>query len=217
MRSLAILLIFLNLAFFYWHTAHRPPSMPASPVSGHAEPAGLPRLVLLSERERDGDAVSGETRPEVHCETVGPLAERARAEALRSSLENQGVWASVQSASRDVVTLYWVYLAPRSDRAAAVELAGKLTELGIQDLYVVNEGEYRHGVSLGLFSEHERARRRLEQLESLGYEPRIEARLRTQIVYWLDLAVPADRLADLELPSGLSRMERTCQESAQDP
>jgi hypothetical protein len=212
MRSLALLLILLNLGFLYWHSVHRPPVAEVWPSAKTEIPSGVARLVLLSERSRQLPAPQplALASPDLHCETVGPLGERDVAEALRTALEERGAVASLRAASREVPSSYWVFLAPRSSREAAQELARALSEQGVRDLYVINEGEYRHGLSLGLFSEHERARRRVAELEALGHGPQIEARFRTQTVYWLDIAVPADRLGDLELPPDLGRMERTC-------
>ncbi|OOG28790.1 sporulation protein [Thioalkalivibrio denitrificans] len=220
MRSLALLLILLNVAFFYWHTAHQEP---APHLNGYAEvqpPSGVARLVLLDEREapealpetqpREAPEPAVVAVPALICETVGPLAEREAAEALQAALEEQGAAASLRTASREVPSTYWVYLPPRSSREAAQDLARSLTELGVEDLYVMGEGDFRHGLSLGLFSEHERARRRVRELEALGYSPQIEARFRTQTVYWLDLAVPADRVDALDVPETLGRMQRPC-------
>lgn len=215
MRSLALLLILLNLAFFYWHTAHREPALPVEHSSQAAGPPGVAHLVLLSEREDPRDAErSAAAAPSLHCETVGPLADRTMAEVLREHLEAQGVLASLRSASREVVSSYWVFLPPRSNREAARELAARLTDEGLQDLYVINEGQYVNGLSLGLFSEHERARRRVAEVESLGHTAQIEARFRTQTVFWLDLVVPVDRVADLDLPGDLGRVPRGCPDAA---
>jgi hypothetical protein len=129
---------------------------------------------------------------------------------LRAALEAQGAVASLRSVSREVVSAYWVLLPPRDSLEAAHAVAGSLGEQGIRDLYVITEGEHRAALSLGLFSEHERARRRVIELRALGHEPRIETRLRTRTVHWLDLAVPSDRIPDLEIPQGLGRMDRPC-------
>ena len=224
MRSLALLLILLNVAFFYWHTVHQEPTTHLNAYTDVQPPSGVARLVLLDEREAPEPLPEAEpleepetlaaAAPALYCETVGPLAEREAAEALRAMLEEHGAAASLRTASREVPSTYWVYLPPRSSREAAQDLARSLIELGIEDLYVMGEGDFRHGLSLGLFSEHERARRRVGELEALGYSPQIEARFRTQTVYWLDLAMPAERVDALEVPEALGRMERICPSEA---
>lgn len=224
MRSLALLLILLNVAFFYWHTVHQEPTTHLDAYTEVQPPSGVARLVLLDERKASEPLPEAEppdepepvvaATPSLYCETVGPLAEREAAEALRATLEEQGAAASLRTASREVPSTYWVYLPPRSSREAAQELARSLIQHGVEDLYVIGEGDFRHGLSLGLFSEHARARRRVGELEALGYAPQIQARFQTQTVYWLDLAVPAERVDALEVPEALGRMERTCPSEA---
>lgn len=215
MRALALILILLNLAFLYWHTQHETTGKSTGPAADARLPPGATRLVLLS--ERDGafppEPIAARSAPTMHCETVGPLTNQAEAEALRDRLERSGVLASLREASREVVSSYWVFLPPLASLDAARDVARTLAGRGLQDLYVISEGERLHGLSLGLFSEHERARRRVAEVERLGFAPQIEARFRTQTVYWLDLAVPTDRLTGLDIPSALGRMDRTCPDS----
>jgi hypothetical protein len=208
MRSLALLLIALNLAFLYWHTFHREPAGPVFPSNEITDHPGAARLVLLS--ERDGQPVSEPVAVGLRCETVGPLLDPDAAVALQAVLEEQGALAGLRTSSREVVSAYWVFLPPQHNRQAALELARTLTGQGLDDLYVLNEGEQRNALSLGLFSEHERAMRRVRQAEALGYAPRIEARFRTQTVYWLDLVIPEDRIASVFVPNELGRMDRPC-------
>ncbi len=208
MRSLALLLIALNLAFLYWHTFHREPAAPVLPSTEVNGDPGVARLVLLS--ERDEQSVSEPVGAGLRCETVGPLMDPDAAGSLQAVLEEQGALAGLRTSSREVVSAYWVFLPPQANRQAALELARTLAGRGLEDLYVLNEGEQRNAVSLGLFSEHARAVRRVRQVEALGYAPRIEARFRTQTVYWLDLVIPEDRIGSVFIPNELGRMDRPC-------
>ena len=174
-------------------------------VTGHP---GAARLVLLS--ERNGQPVAEPVAVGLHCETVGPLMDPDAAGALQAVLEEQGALAGLRTSSREVVSAYWVFLPPQANRQAALDLARTLTGRGLEDLYVLNEGEQRNALSLGLFSEHARAVRRVRQVEALGYAPRIEARFRTQTVYWLDLVIPEDRIGSVFIPNELGRMDRPC-------
>jgi hypothetical protein len=215
MRTLVLILILLNLAFLYWHTRNEAPAGASAPVAANGPGgAGGARLVLLSERDNAPAPRVAAGSAAAYCETVGPLEDRGEAESLRARLEQQGALASLRSASREVVSAYWVFLPPQEDLVSALTVAGDLTGQGLDDLYVIREGDYRHGLSLGLFSEHRRARRRVVEVEGLGYAPQIEARFRTQTVFWLDLVVPADRHTGLEVPAGLGRTSRACPNGA---
>jgi hypothetical protein len=215
MRALVLILILLNGAYFYWQTQVQPGREADMPVE-RVETGQAPHLVLLSERREDPpeqDEPARETTgaaPRWSCETVGPFVSRMEAQALGTQLEALGLIVELRSVSREVVSSYWVYLPPRATRDAALNLARDLAGRGLLDLYVIGEGEHRNGISLGLFSEHERARRRVEQVEAMGYGPRIEARTRTQTLYWLDLAGPEEAYASTALPEGVNRMGRAC-------
>lgn len=215
MRALVLILLLLNGAYLYWQTQVKPPQETGSPVES-LETGSAARLVLLSERATGATVApppspeTAGTAPRWQCETVGPFISRLEAQAQSTQLEAQGLVGELRSVSREIVSSYWVYLPPRATREAALNLARDLAGRGLLDLYVIGEGEHRNGISLGLFSEHDRARRRVEQIETMGYGPRIEARTRTQVLYWLDLAGPEEAYADLTLPDGVNRMERPC-------
>ncbi|ACL73479.1 SPOR domain-containing protein [Thioalkalivibrio sulfidiphilus] len=215
MRTLVLILVLLNGAYLYWQTQVKPPREAGTPVES-LETRNATRLVLLSERiagpapEAPASPETLGTAPRWHCETVGPFVSRMEAQTLSAQLEAQGLMGDLRSVSREIVSSYWVFLPPRATREAALNLARDLAGRGLLDLYVIGEGEHRNGISLGLFSEHERARRRVEQVEAMGYGPRIEARTRTQTLYWLDLAGPEESYADVTLPDGVNRMERAC-------
>jgi hypothetical protein len=214
MRTLVLILILLNVGYLYWQSQ----SDVAEPraISHSAPPQGVATLILLGERQ-DGPApppipaqAASSAAPAWQCETVGPFNVSAEAEALQGLLVDSGLTGAVRSVSREVVSSYWVYMPARATRDAALTLARDLTARGLRDLYVVNDGEHRNGISLGLFSEHDRARRRVDELDALGYGARIEARNRTQTHYWLDLSGPAENFSGIRIPPGVSRMERPC-------
>ncbi|MFN2349416.1 MAG: SPOR domain-containing protein [Thioalkalivibrio sp.] len=214
MRTLALILILLNVGYLYWQSQ----SDVAAPqvVSHSTPPQGVATLILLGERQ-DGPAprpvpaqAASSAAPTWQCETVGPFNVGAQAESLQALLVDTGLTGTVRSVSREVVASYWVFMPPRATRDAALTLAWDLTARGLRDLYIINDGEHRNGIALGLFSEHDRARRRVEELDALGYGAGIEARNRTQTHYWLDLSGPADSFSEIPIPPGVNRMERPC-------
>jgi len=215
MRTLALILILLNVGYLFWQS-QSDIDEPLT-VTQSAPPQGVATLILLGERQDDGRVplpipvqAASSAAPAWQCETVGPFNTGAEAEALRGLMVDSRLTGTVRSVSREVVSSYWVYIPARATRDAALTLARDLTARGLRDLYVVNEGEHRNGISLGLFSEHDRARRRVDELDALGYGARIEARNRTQTHYWLDLSGPAENFSGIRIPPGVSRMERPC-------
>lgn len=146
--------------------------------------------------------------------SVGPfndLAQVARAAAL---LRDRGFEPQQRAEAGAMWDGYWVYVDDLGTAADASKLIKALERAGITDAQPMPGGERR--VSVGLFSERERAERRAAAVKRLGYEPEITERRQAGTVYWVDLdvdsperSVPTEGL--LSLDSAGSRLEvRVC-------
>ncbi|MBV1774478.1 SPOR domain-containing protein [Burkholderiaceae bacterium DAT-1] len=61
---------------------------------------------------------------------------------------------------------FWVYIPPRASLADAQRKAQEITERGMEDNFVVNDGgKWQNAISLGVFSSREAAERRLADLK----------------------------------------------------
>jgi hypothetical protein len=109
---------------------------------------------------------------------------------------------------------FWVYVDDLATAADESKLIKALEGAGINDAQPMPGSERR--VSVGLFSERERAERRAQAVKRLGYEPEITERRQAGTVYWVDLdmgsperSVPTEGLLSLE--SAGARLEvRVC-------
>jgi hypothetical protein len=133
-----------------------------------------------------------------HCLSLGPfndLTDAARASALLR--ENQ--LEPRQRTGEGVVWKgYWVTLEGLPDRAAANAIIGRLRRAGVADAYAMPGDGRDVTISLGLFSERQRALRRLDDVKAIGLEPRIVDRERSGTVYWIDVdVVPPAQLPDV--------------------
>src|SRR5690606_22141092 len=89
------------------------------------------------------------------------------------------------------------------------------------DAHAMPESTDGRRVSVGLFSDRQRADRRARAVERLGFKPQITERRQSGTVYWVDLdlgtndsPVPTEGLVSLEEPG--SRIEvRVCPSAAQ--
>ena len=76
-------------------------------------------------------------------------------------------------------------------------LIERLRRFGIGDAYAMPDDGSLITISLGLFSEQQRALRRMDDVKALGLEPRIVERERKGTVYWIDVdVVPPAKLPD---------------------
>lgn len=65
-------------------------------------------------------------------------------------------------------TRNWLIFPPLPTEEAAVAKLNELLAAGAQDAFVVKDGPWLHGISLGLYANDEAARRRVRELEDKG-------------------------------------------------
>lgn len=196
-RVIVLLLVVLNIGAAAWiASTYRPVEAPRDT----ADP-GVPRLVLLSERD-------GSPSPEVprgnvavpvadlSCTSIGPFSNQAdlrRAMAVLSPLTQRLQFRETMSSqSRG----WWVYLPPFASREAAIDAARGLREQGVSDYYVITAGDDQNTVSLGLFRERANAEQRHAQLLASGLKPLVGERIEHAPAYWLDFAQRRDAPID---------------------
>jgi hypothetical protein len=188
MRRVLLALLFLNIAFFGY--AHFAAEQGAAP--GAAEPSPpIPRLALLSELKAP---------PGPSCLSVGPFAEHAIAEQAGSWLRGAHHVSRERSVEVDGPATYWVSLTTKTlQQAAAISM--RLKAAGVSDVEITPPGanQTEATVSLGVYSERERAEHRVTDLRRLGVNPSILQQQHKLTQWWLD--VP-QRAGDLPLDPG---------------
>ena len=126
------------------------------------------------------------------CALVGPFAEQAAAQAVRQRIVDVGGSAALRA---EAGTDYLVFVPPAANQAAAALTRQVLHGQGI-DAYVIPTGKRRHAVSIGVFSQRERAVAQQRRAEALGYAPRLAVRNHAA-TYRLLARAPQETLANL--------------------
>ncbi len=215
MRVLLILLLLVNLGYFAWATWIREPV----PEAGGAR-RDAPRLVLGREAPPPVPGATRPQRPGEHCLSLGPFGDLTDAARASTLLREHGLRPRQRAGEGTVWKGYWVSLEQLPDRPAAEGIIERLRRFGVGDAYVLPEEDNGITISLGLFSERQRALRRMDEVRALGLEPQLAERERSGTVYWIDVDVePPARLPDTTaLDDGSGRILRLavqpCDESA---
>ena len=192
MRLAFALLLFANIAWYGWtHWVATPDALPAT-----AAPAAGNGLQLAREAS-PSQAPVRTTGGASHCLSLGPFTDLTDA-ARASTLLRENELEPRQRAGEGVVWKgYWVTLEGVPDRAAAGAIIERLRRAGVADAYAMPAEGRNVTISLGLFSERQRALRRLDDAKAAGLSPRIVDRERSGTVYWIDVdVVPPARLPD---------------------
>jgi hypothetical protein len=168
--------------------APSPDGEPAAVPAPSTEPVELAGTQLV--------IIAAPDQPD-QCASIGPFIELGQAAEFAAVIREMGLTPSQRLLESDVWVGYAVLLPPLPTRAEGLGVAQTLREAGVEDIYVEPGGELRNAVSLGLFSDRQRAGRRAAQITDLGFSPVIRDRTRTAEVYWVDFVVPSGRRVDL--------------------
>jgi hypothetical protein len=186
------LLLLANLAWYGWtHWISTPDEAPATA----AAPAG--RGLQLAREASPSQAMALAAQGPNHCLSLGPFTDLTDA-ARASTLLRENELEPRQRAGEGVVWKgFWVTLEGVPDRAAATAIIERLRRAGVADAYAMPAEGRNVTISLGLFSERQRALRRLDDAKAVGLAPRIVDRERKGTVYWIDVdVVPPAKLPD---------------------
>ncbi|MEW8627177.1 MAG: hypothetical protein AB2551_15595 [Candidatus Thiodiazotropha sp.] len=121
----------------------------------------------------------------VRCAMLGYVDTRSAAEEISVRMRALGFKPELQSESRNEQAGYWVLIPQQSSRREAVNIAKKLEESGVSDLWRFTSGKLVHAISLGLFRDEIRAGDRKREIDALGFDSVIQPRYREKTNYWL--------------------------------
>lgn len=141
------------------------------------------------------------------CRTIGPIADSARAGALKAALLRNGSTALVREDTASVSHGFIIVSDDQGSIAAAKALAKKMQAAGLNDMFVFSRGANKGRVSLGLYKNTRMAQERVAEIEAAGFAADARPRRRDAARYWVDVAgdqvaLPQDSrglLADLNV------------------
>lgn len=239
-RIVFFVLLALNLVYLAWAGWVDTPAPP--PVVARTGPP-LPELTLVREgRTTDqtegpqplsGDRVGAQTvaavtdgglssasAPAARCVSMGPFNDLSRAARGAALLRERGFNPRQRAEQGESWDGYWVYVGGLKSAADEAKVVKTLERNGIVDAQPMAETSEGRRVSVGLFSEKERAEKRAQAVRKLNLSAEVVARKQLGTVYWVDMdlsanerTVPTEGLLSIE--DAGSRLEiRVCPDSA---
>jgi len=178
MRTLFLLLLLANLAFFAWARYLTPPD-PYSDSRPRERQVAPQRLVLLPARAPSAPSApppppaAAPPRPAAAtspgaCIEWGSFT-LADAERAEKALEPLALGARLARHRVEESANWWVFIAPQSGRQGAQKKAAELKALGVDDYFVVLEdGRFQWAISLGVYRLPDAAQERLDALRAHG-------------------------------------------------
>ena len=102
------------------------------------------------------------------CAEWGPFNETDRVRAL-ADLEPLGLGRLVSTRRTEAPTSFWVFIAPFTSRASAERRVADLKSQGVNDVSVVDSGNQRFAISLGVFRSEDAANALAADLVRRGF------------------------------------------------
>ena len=190
MRVIFFGLLLVNLLYLGWSEWIDVPAPPA-----RSSIAGLPRLTLASDlsaaqRAALAKKMSLQT-PAQQCVSVGPFDDPAVAAKAATLLRSKSFAPQQRTAESSAVRRFWVYLEGFTSDASEMRVLHRLERAGIDDAEAMPVAAGGRRVSLGLFTDRERAASRAKVVKAMGFKPAMMERMLPGPVYWLDLTLPS--------------------------
>lgn len=130
--------------------------------------------------------------PTVFCLSFGPFADAAARDAVRPRLQALSQKLVARDAQARAARGWRVYMPPLASREAAQALVEKIKASGINDWYIIANGDEANSIALGRYGSEDSARRREAQLAAKGFTARAEPLSDTPPQWWLDARFAAD-------------------------
>ena len=156
----------------------------------------IPTIHLFSEMMEDQGLLSGSRQ----CFSLGPFhtvedkdETLLRLQAISTRISERHTQALVEKG-------YWVFMSPYESLLEANQALFSLQALGLEDIGIIYDGEWKNAISLGYFMRQENAARRKKGLEDRGYAPLIRVQRKSEPRYWLDYEqTPGSGLVSLDM------------------
>jgi hypothetical protein len=181
MRTLFLLLVLANVAFFAWSRYFSPADASADPLPlGRQIQPGELRILAPSEVPPPVAAAKPPASPAPAAAALSSaagsgsclewgsftLADAPRAE---KALEPLALGERLAQRRTEELAGWWVFVPPQPNRQSALKKAAELKGRGIDDYFVVvDDSPYRWAVSLGVFRNEDAAQARLAALRAKG-------------------------------------------------
>ena len=171
MKRFFWLLILINLGLLaYFNIGHILPGKPEIKLTE----INPDKIKLLSQSEIDAlpkktspPPAIVEPQPVAMCFEWGIFSDASLATAQKA-LAKMAIQATAKEENSNQPKRYWVYKPPVKTTAEAQKRAAEFKELGVEDLFVVQEEKWKNAISFGIFEDEQLAEKLVQELRAKG-------------------------------------------------
>jgi hypothetical protein len=186
-RTLIILLVLANLTLLGYTFLDRRSAGEAARLAEQIRPDKI-KLLTPKEVAQLGPAKVA-ALPDV-CAEWGPFNDAERSRAL-TDLEPLALGRLLTQRRVESSSVFWVFLPPLPNKAAAETRAAVLRAAGVREVSVVDSGAQRFAISLGVFRAEDAAQAYLAELGAKGVQnAQVGSRQQASVATWLVIRDP---------------------------
>ena len=182
LRILVISLFVANLLLLGFQRNSPAPEIETRVVPAANVNPDVPTIHLFGEMMQDEGLLTGNRQ----CFSLGPFHSSKDKDEVRLLLEEVSTRIDERQTEALVEKGYWVFMPPYESLLEANKALISLQALGLEDIGIIYDGEWKNAISLGYFMRQGNAQRRKESVESKGYAPMIRVQRQGEPRFWLD-------------------------------
>ncbi len=150
-------------------------------------PQPVAQAAAFSERITQAEAVSGS------CFRIGPIKDKNLARQLAAKVESESTTVTFHEQNHSSTSGYRVFASTGSDdRTDTDKLQARLEAAGIEDRFIVLQGEYKGRLSLGYYRKKHAAKKRQRALADKGFQTEVMPIPYINARYYLDISFMAE-------------------------
>jgi len=212
LRILVISFFVANLLLLGFHRSEPAPEPETRATRTEDRDSSIPTIHLFKEMIQDQGLLSGNRQ----CFSLGPFHSSEDKDETHTRLLEVSNRINERQTQALVEKGYWVFMPPYKTLLEANEELISLQALGLKDISILYDGEWKNAISLGYFMRQANATRRKNNLQDRGYEPLMRVLREAEPRYWLDYEqTPGSELIALDMqnrPNDFMRRALPCPE-----
>jgi hypothetical protein len=142
-------------------------------------------------------------QPPPRCVSVGPFRDTVETTQAIAAFRTAGYDPQSRAQNAQINDGFWVYVDMVATAAEQRRILAAIKRAGIDDAYAMPEAGARYMVSVGIFSDRDRAEKRAQRVRALDIAAKVDAHARSTTFYWLNMEQrPGDETLRLDVLNG---------------
>jgi hypothetical protein len=139
----------------------------------------------------------------LRCVSVGPFRDTVETTQAIAAFRTAGYEPHSRVQNAQISDGFWVYVDTVASVAEQRRILATIKRAGIEDAYAMPEAGARYMVSVGIFSDRDRAEKRAQRVRALDIAAKVDAHARSTTFYWLNMDQrPGDETLRLDVLNG---------------